>query len=111
MEPEEELVRVVGQGSVEVNEAWVVASGDGHVLIGVDLKTKRFRVAGYNGSTIFLDTGEDDNEFTIIEFPQWHAWNVFCSEADRYSLSVALVAPETEMKALQAARGEEAYGP
>jgi hypothetical protein len=97
------LVKIKKQGSVLVNTkmSYINARSLHMVAISIDMKTKNAEISGImDGNYIVLDyrpisdpmhlhrtkTGE-----TIISFPQYKNWFIFCCDLSRYTLRVCLM--------------------
>lgn len=102
-------MKIRSQGAVQVNAATVERSADGIACISVDLNSKYAAVFGTSSGhnqlpptvilgaddrTLYLDPTKSADSLTIVEFPDYPGWEVFCcSDVGRYTLSLVLVAP------------------
>lgn len=96
-------LRIINQGSVVANHAFVATETDIGAMIIVDLETKR---------AIFDDDTQDENGnpavrlsaneyshgisdehsgLTTLSFPEYAGYSVFAARVSRYTLNVALI--------------------
>lgn len=97
----ETKVKVYRQGPVIVNGAIIEKKAKDIVAISVDLGTKWCEVGGLIGENgIFIDVSErstnlkkgvDKDLMTVIEFPEFKAWEIFSADTGKYTLKVCLI--------------------
>lgn len=95
-------IKIIAQGAPLVNDAFEYRSGPGIAAIIVDLKSKRCAVTGISGGDygpeIYIDALEgeslhlgDEPGSTMISFPRYRGWEVFCADISKCTLSVCLI--------------------
>jgi hypothetical protein len=95
-------MRIDFQGAIDVNYAIVVSKGDKIALLEIDLKSKRAEIVAHgesdaplltlraNDETLRLNPAYTKDDMTQISFPAFAGWEVFCCDASRYTIRLAL---------------------
>jgi hypothetical protein len=98
-------VVIADQGGVMVHAESGIVRGIGPdvAAILVDCPTKRFEVSGSsygdNGPEVFLSVGDETlhynealkDDSTLLCFPQFKGWSLWCASVDKYTLALCFV--------------------
>lgn len=97
----------ITQGAVRVASAFVEHEADGIALVTIDCDTKYpelgpvgggdWPMVGLcaSGASLHLDETQSRDAVTIVDFPEFAGWEVFCCDGSgRYEMRLALVRRE-----------------
>ena len=116
------MVRCViqDQGAAIINHGWIQSLGETVVAIGVDMRSKRC-IIGASGSDgevplIVIDTNSEslhlkkgnEGELTVVTFPDFKGWSVWCADIARYTVAVCLIKREASNADLRQDAGSAA---
>jgi len=97
-------IKKTKQGAPIVNNGWIRIDGEYIVALCIDLKSKYCDVSatssGIFPGIVISTTGQSlhlhkkKTGDTWIEFPQYAGWDVWCSNIQRYTLSICLIKEE-----------------
>ena len=96
------LVRVIHQGSVVVNNAFIINQSENVIALIVDLASKWAHIDSYfSGPDVRgISLGASGNTSyphktkfgtTEITFPKFKGYDIFCANISKYTLSVCLL--------------------
>jgi hypothetical protein len=103
-------ISIVQQGPMRINHAIVCERGENVVAIVVDMASKRGAVCGEisdedgvpavmieaNEHSLHLDEKADTRLDTMVAFPAFKGWRVWCADVSKYSVYVCLVRRDSE---------------